>query len=153
MRSCPRIKPTYLQNLVSYQQSSHVLCSSGQLLLRAPRTKTVFGCCAFPSLHKFGMVHLSPSEVSHHCSISDTISEPTVFSHNPFHPPSDCPHLRFTFSQLWGITKFISLHYYCCWYCCCIFIESDAWGIAEIRRFVLRIGLEITDWFFVRKIK
>jgi len=33
---------------MSYQQSSHVLRSSGQLLLHAPRTKTEFGC--LPSL-------------------------------------------------------------------------------------------------------
>jgi len=36
-------------SLISYQQHSRVLCSSGQLLLHASRDKTEFGCCAFSS--------------------------------------------------------------------------------------------------------
>jgi len=33
-------QPAYLYNLISYHQPSRVLCSSSQLLLEVPRTKT-----------------------------------------------------------------------------------------------------------------
>ena len=42
-------RPAYLHNLISYRQPSHVLCSSSQLLLEVPRTKTEFCRRAFSS--------------------------------------------------------------------------------------------------------
>jgi len=67
LHSTTRFEPAYLYNLVSYQESGHLLYSFSQSVLHVPGMKTDFGCRAFSLLlHKSGTIYLLLSESHHH---------------------------------------------------------------------------------------